>query len=106
MAPKIMLAPKTQLAILVCDLTIGFGNATATLENLPTGFGGLKPRKTNYVCEKAVRCCDNYCCCMYMIKRCSKLNDRLVATKTQFCTALSFLDCNKICHLPCCEGSN
>nr|XP_029123844.1 von Willebrand factor A domain-containing protein DDB_G0292740 isoform X2 [Elaeis guineensis] len=98
--------PKNCLRIRVHGLAIGFGNVNATLENLPTGFGEPKLPETNYVYEKAVRCCDNYCCCMYIIKACSKLNDRLVIVMTQCCAALSFLGCYECCCAACCESSN
>lgn len=98
--------PKNCLRIPVHGLAIGFGNVNATLENLPTGFGEPKLPETNHVYEKAVRCCDNYCCCMYIIKACSKLNDRLVIAMAQCCAALSCLGCYECCCAACCEGSN
>ncbi|XP_038983093.1 von Willebrand factor A domain-containing protein DDB_G0292028-like isoform X4 [Phoenix dactylifera] len=97
--------PKNRLSILVHGLTIGFGNIVATSENLPTGFGEPKLPETNDVLEKAVRCCDNYCCCMYIIKACSKMNDKLAVVMAQGCAALSCLGCYECCCAACCESS-
>ena len=101
---------KDQAIILVHEMKLGFGNVTATAENLPTGFGQLKPPETFYVLNKAVGCCSRLsdcCCCMCFIRTCSKLNDQCVIAMTQLCTALSCFACLECCTGLCCsDGSD
>ncbi|ONK75104.1 uncharacterized protein A4U43_C03F13360 [Asparagus officinalis] len=100
---------KDQPINLVHGMKLGFGNVAATTENLPTGFGELKPPETSHVLVKAAGCCSKLCdccCCMCFIKACSKMNDQCVIALTQLCTALSFLACFECCSLCCGGGSD
>lgn len=98
---------KKQPVILVHGLKLGFGNVTATAENLSAGAGDLKPPETFYVLNKAVGCCSRLCdccCCMCFIRMCSKLNDQCVIAMTQLGTAFACIGCLECCSL-CCDGS-
>ncbi|XP_072990414.1 uncharacterized protein [Typha latifolia] len=98
--------PNERLPYLVRDLTMGFGNIAATVENLPTGFGEPKPPDSFDVINKAVSCCSRFCCCMCLIRACSKLNDQCFIVMSQLCGALSCLACSECCTELCCNGSN
>lgn len=102
--------PEERLPILVNGLAIGFGNISATQENLPTGFGELKPPEAlEIMFTKAAGCCGGVadcCCCMCLIQGCSKLNDKCFIVITQLFTALAFLGCLECCSGVCCNSSD
>lgn len=99
---------KNQPITLVYRVKLGFGNIAATSENLPTAESGeTKPSEPSYVFGKAVGCCSRLCdccCCMCVIRTCSKLNDQCVIVLTQLCTALACLGCFECCAEVCCCG--
>uniref|UniRef100_A0A0E0D1Z0 VWFA domain-containing protein n=1 Tax=Oryza meridionalis TaxID=40149 RepID=A0A0E0D1Z0_9ORYZ len=97
-----------QSATSLNGLTLGFGDAAATRENLSAGFGDTKAPERFEMFDKAVGCCSRLtdcCCCMCFINTCSKMNDRCAIVMVQLCGALSCLACFECCSL-CCGGSD
>ncbi|KAM3254208.1 hypothetical protein ACQJBY_047998 [Aegilops geniculata] len=101
--------PEEPSATPLQGLTLGFGNVTATTENLTSGFGDTRAPDKFEIFGKAVGgCCgrvaDSCCCCMCFINCCSKMNDRCAIVLVQMCAALSFLGCFECCTELCCGG--
>ncbi|KAK1301889.1 hypothetical protein QJS10_CPB12g01809 [Acorus calamus] len=97
--------PKNGKITLIQASRIGFGDVTATIENIPAGYGEAKPPEAAEVLIKAVSCCNRIadcCCCMCCIQICNKMNDQCVTTLTQLCTALSCFACVECCADVCC----
>ncbi|XP_077236398.1 uncharacterized protein LOC143877948 isoform X2 [Tasmannia lanceolata] len=98
-----------RVRILLRGLNVGFGNVTATMENLPTGFGESDLLESEIAIAKALQCCSRMadcCCCLCCVKMCSKLNSQCVIALTQLCTALSCFGCLSCCVALCCPDSN
>ncbi|KAJ6805451.1 inter alpha-trypsin inhibitor, heavy chain 4-like [Iris pallida] len=96
---------RSSVLIRAHELTFGFGNVTATAENLPAQFGEPKAPESFAVLNKAVGCCSRLCdccCCMCVINTCAKLNDRCVVALTQLCVGLSCFGCFECCSELCC----
>lgn len=95
--------PKT---IMLQNLGIGFGDLTATAENLPPASEIPKlPEVAEIFVKAASNCCSsvvNKCCCMCCIQCCNKLNDQCVIVLTQLCTALACVGCFECCSFCCC----
>jgi hypothetical protein len=90
-------------------LALGFGDVAATRENLTTGFGDMQATEKFVIFEKAVGCCSRVadcCCCMCLIKACSKMNDQCAIVMAQACAALACLGCFECCSELCCGGPN
>nr|KJB07323.1 hypothetical protein B456_001G016000 [Gossypium raimondii] len=96
------LAPRKTL---LQSLSVGFGDLTATAENIRPGFEQQKLPDAAEVFLKATSdCCGrmcNRCCCMCCIQCCSKMNDQCAIVLTQIFTALAFIGCIECCTLCC-----
>ncbi|KAL1207834.1 hypothetical protein V5N11_014004 [Cardamine amara subsp. amara] len=92
------------------SLGIGFGDKTATRENVPPGFGEQRaPDAAEKFVKAASSCCVslcNKCCCMCCVQCCSKLNDQCVLVVTQFLTAIACIACFECCATVCCPGDD
>ncbi|KAL2251021.1 UNVERIFIED_CONTAM: Inter-alpha-trypsin inhibitor heavy chain H3 [Sesamum indicum] len=101
--------PKPQKIIMLPNMGIGFGNLTATAENIPPGSSYTRPPDAAEVFAKAASdCCASLCgrcCCMCCIQTCSRMNDQCAILITQLCGALACLGCYTCCGV-CCGGSN
>ncbi|XP_038712299.1 uncharacterized protein LOC120006353 isoform X2 [Tripterygium wilfordii] len=101
---------KGQRAILLRSLSIGFGNLTATVENVPPGFEEPRlPEAAEIFVKAASNCCNsmcNRCCCMCCIQCCSKMNDQCAIALTQLCAALACFGCFECCSAICCSGGD
>lgn len=87
--------------ILLQNMGVGFGDLTATAENLPPESGEQKLHKyKGFMMKAAPNCCvgllDSFCC-LCCIQACSQLNDRCAVAFTQLCTALACFECLKCC---------
>lgn len=105
-----MVDSKGQKMIMLQNLGIGFGNLTATADNIPPGFKEPKlPEAAEIFVRAASNCCGsmcNHCCCMCCIQFCSKLNNQCAIALTQLCTALACFGCVECCTTVCCSGSD
>ncbi|KAL0308412.1 UNVERIFIED_CONTAM: Inter-alpha-trypsin inhibitor heavy chain H3 [Sesamum radiatum] len=101
--------PKPQKIIMLPNMGVGFGNLTATTENIPPGSGYTRPPDAAEVFAKAASdCCARLCgrcCCMCCIQTCSRMNDQCAILITQLCGALACLGCYTCCGL-CCGGND
>ncbi|XAR67208.1 hypothetical protein NMG60_11013685 [Bertholletia excelsa] len=101
--------PKYPKMIILRSLGIGFGNLTATAENITPGSEGEKlPEAAEILVKAASNCCGKlcgHCCCMCCINTCSRMNDQCAIALTQFCGALACLGCFTCCEA-CCGGDN
>uniref|UniRef100_M4DJ47 VWFA domain-containing protein n=1 Tax=Brassica campestris TaxID=3711 RepID=M4DJ47_BRACM len=86
--------------------SIGFGDITATRENVPPGYGEQRaPDAAEKFVKAASSCCVslcNKCCCMCCVQCCTKLNDQCVLVFTQLFTALACIACFECCTNVCC----
>ncbi|CAA0821529.1 inter-alpha-trypsin inhibitor heavy chain-related [Striga hermonthica] len=94
---------KPERVLILGDMGLGFGNLTATHENVPPGSGDVKhPDAAEAFARAASNCCGsvcNHCCCMCCIQTCSRINDQCAIALTQLCGALACLGC-----FVCCGG--
>ncbi|KAL5768485.1 hypothetical protein ACOSP7_015033 [Xanthoceras sorbifolium] len=101
--------PKT-IFLQSLSLHIGFGDLTATAENIPPGYEGPKlPEAAEIFVKAASTCCSslfNKCCCICGIQCCSKLNDQFVVVLTQLCTGLACFGCFECFSNLCCCGQD
>ncbi|KAJ0247805.1 Inter-alpha-trypsin inhibitor heavy chain-like protein [Hirschfeldia incana] len=85
---------------------IGFGDITATRENVQPGYGEQRaPDAAEKFVKAASSCCVslcNKCCCMSCVQCCTKLNDQCVLVFTQLFTALACIACFECCTNVCC----
>ncbi|KAL6974621.1 hypothetical protein U1Q18_028805 [Sarracenia purpurea var. burkii] len=100
-----MIDSKGQKIILLRGFEIGFGNLTATAENICPGSEEEKlPEAAEIFVKAASNCCGrlcSHCCCMCCINTCSRLNDQCVIALTQLCGALACLGCFACCDVCC-----
>ncbi|XP_030448474.1 uncharacterized protein LOC115671142 [Syzygium oleosum] len=108
-AQRKMPDPKVHKQIMLRNLCIGFGNLTATVENVPPGAEQAKlPEAAEILVKAASNCCGTmckHCCCMCCIQCCSRLNDHFVEVTIQLCTALACFGCLECCSI-CCSGND
>lgn len=107
-APKKIAEPKLQKKILLQNLGPGFGNYSATVENISPGATETKPETAEILAKAASNCCGkmcDMCCCMCCIRTCSKMNDQCAIVLTQFLGSLACLGCFTCCEL-CCSGND
>ncbi|OIT21774.1 PREDICTED: uncharacterized protein LOC109218469 isoform X2 [Nicotiana attenuata] len=100
--------PKLEKKILLQNLAVGFGNYSATVENIPPGASETKPETAEILAKAASNCCGkmcDICCCMCCIRTCSKMNDQCAIVLTQFLGSLACLGCFACCEL-CCSGND
>ncbi|KAG5547012.1 hypothetical protein RHGRI_012889 [Rhododendron griersonianum] len=100
---------KGQKTIMLRSLGLGFGNLTATAENLSPGCEEEKlPEAAEIFVKAASNCCGKLCgrcCCMCCIQTCSRMNDQCAIVLTQLCGAIACLGCFSCCEL-CCSGND
>ncbi|KAK4355745.1 hypothetical protein RND71_024716 [Anisodus tanguticus] len=99
-APKKIEEPKLQKKILLQNLGVGFGDCSATVENIPPGISETKPETAEILAKAASNCCGKMCgiCC---IQTCSKMNDQCAIVLTQFLGAMACLGCLSCCEICC-----
>ncbi|KAA8534761.1 hypothetical protein F0562_029797 [Nyssa sinensis] len=90
-------------------LGVGFGNLTATAENIHPGSEETKlPEAAEVFAKAASNCCGKlcgHCCCMCCINTCSRMNDQCAIVLTQLCGALACFGCMSCCEV-CCSGQD
>lgn len=100
---------KGQKTIMLRSLGLGFGNLTATAENLSPGCEEEKlPEAAEIFVKAASNCCGKLCgrcCCMCCIQTCSQMNDQCAIVLTQLCGVIACLGCFSCCEL-CCSGND
>ncbi|XP_062091177.1 uncharacterized protein LOC133797319 [Humulus lupulus] len=100
--------PPEQKVIPLPSLCIGFGNLTATAENVPPGCEEAKlPEVAEMFVKAASNCCGNifrHCCCMCCIQCCSRMNDQCAIVLAQICTGLAIFGCLECCSLCCADN--
>ncbi|KAJ6354393.1 hypothetical protein OIU76_027254 [Salix suchowensis] len=88
----------------------GFGDLTATAENLRPGAEESKlPEAAEIIIKAASNCCSsmcNQCCCMCCVQSCAKMNNEFAIVLTQLCTALACIGCFECCSDICCGGQD
>ncbi|KAH0654447.1 hypothetical protein KY290_032727 [Solanum tuberosum] len=107
-APKKIEEAKLQKKTLLQNLGAGFGNYSATIENISPGATETKPETAEILAMAASNCCGkmcDICCCMCCIRTCSKMNDQCAIVLTQFLGSLACLGCFACCEL-CCSGND
>uniref|UniRef100_A0A3Q7HBT0 VWFA domain-containing protein n=1 Tax=Solanum lycopersicum TaxID=4081 RepID=A0A3Q7HBT0_SOLLC len=103
-APTKIEEPKIQKETLLQNLGAGFGNYSATNENISPGTTETKPETAEFLAKAASNCCGKtceICCCMCCIRTCSKMNDQCAIVLTQFLGSLACLGCFACCELCC-----
>ncbi|KAK7411845.1 hypothetical protein VNO78_03288 [Psophocarpus tetragonolobus] len=98
-----------QRMILVPHLGVGFGNLTATAENIPPGREDIKgPDGAEIFVRAATHCCSTLCsncCCMCCIQACTRINNQCAIAFTQLCVGLGWFSCIDCCAEICCSGN-
>ncbi|PIM99908.1 hypothetical protein CDL12_27592 [Handroanthus impetiginosus] len=98
---------KPQKILMLHKTGLGFGNLSATAENIPPGSGGSKPPEAAEILVKATsNCCGrlcNHCCCVCCIQTFSRINDQFATLLTQLCGAAACLGCYTCCGSCCGE---
>ncbi|KAA0059388.1 von Willebrand factor A domain-containing protein 5A isoform X2 [Cucumis melo var. makuwa] len=99
---------KGQKIILLGNQGVGFGNLTATAENLQPGKEIKATQATDLLVKAATNCCSRLIdrfCCLCFIKSCMYMNDRCVVAFTQLTAALAcceiFNCCFELCECDC-----
>ncbi|KAM7257282.1 hypothetical protein ACFE04_013023 [Oxalis oulophora] len=107
---KTLVESKPPKEILMLYLGIGFGNLTATAENISPGFEEPKQIEAAEIFVKAAsNCCAkmcSHCCCMCCIQCCSKVNNEFATVLMQLCTALACFGCFELCTEVCCPSGD
>ncbi|KAL8119885.1 hypothetical protein AgCh_017126 [Apium graveolens] len=98
--------PDSQKKTVLHNFKSGFGNLTATIENIPPGSNEVRllPDPGEKFVMAASNCCGKmcgHCCCMCCIQMCSRVNDQCAIVFTQLCGALSCLGCYYCCEACC-----
>ncbi|XP_061981252.1 uncharacterized protein LOC133701374 isoform X1 [Populus nigra] len=90
-----------QKTIMLGNLCVGFGNLTATAENIPPGTEETKSSEaTEMLVKAASNCCGRVvdrCCCMCFIQTCSYMNNQCAIVLSQICAALACVECINCC---------
>ena len=99
-----------QRMIMLPKLGIGFGNLTATAENIVPGTEEPKgPEAAEIFVNAATNCCTNlcnHCCCMCCVSLCSKMNNQCANALTQLCIGIGCFGCLNCCVDICCCGDD
>ncbi|KAJ7956002.1 inter-alpha-trypsin inhibitor heavy chain-related [Quillaja saponaria] len=102
--------PEGRRMILLQSLCIGFGDLTATADNIIPGSEEIKlPEAAEIFVKAASNCCGSmcsYCCCMCCIQFCSRINNQCAIALTQLCTGLACFGCLSCCSNICCCGND
>lgn len=87
------------------NISIGFGNLTATADNRPPGIEELKLNEPAGMMMQAASSCWGLildrCCCTGCIRTCSRMNDQCAIALTQLCAALACFECLNCCCEVC-----
>ncbi|KAL2971015.1 hypothetical protein AAZX31_15G170300 [Glycine max] len=98
-----------QRIILLPPLGIGFGNLTATTENIQPGSEETKgPDGVEIFVKASINCCGTCCnnfCCMCCIQVCTQINNQCAIAFTQLCVGLGCFICLNCCADICCSGN-
>lgn len=96
-----------QKTILLQYLGFGFGNLTATIENIPPGAID-KEDEAEIIAKATSNCfgklCGLCCCCSCCITACSNMNHQCAIALTQCLGAFGCLGCFACCQYCCCEN--
>ncbi|KAL6521326.1 hypothetical protein OROGR_017895 [Orobanche gracilis] len=68
--------PKPPMILTLCNIGLGFGNLSATVNNIPPGSADKHTGAAEVFVRAASNCCGwlcNHCCCMCCIQTCSKV---------------------------------
>ncbi|KAJ6963264.1 inter-alpha-trypsin inhibitor heavy chain H3-like [Populus alba x Populus x berolinensis] len=94
-----------QTKIMLGNLCVGFGNLSATAENIPPGTEETKSSDaTEMLFNAASNCCSRVvdrCCCMCFIQTCSYMNNQCAIVLSQICAALACFECMNCCFELC-----
>ncbi|PON66009.1 von Willebrand factor, type A [Parasponia andersonii] len=108
--PQKMADSENQKVIPLQSMCVGFGNLTATGDNIPPGCEEPKlPEAAEMIVKAASSCCGNsfkHCCCMCCIQCCSRMNDQCAILLAQICTGLACFGCLDCCVSLCCSDSD
>ncbi|CAN4094545.1 unnamed protein product [Withania somnifera] len=95
-----------QKTILLHCLGFGFGNLTATIENIPPGVIEIEDEAAEIIAKATSNCCGKLCglccCCSCCIRTCSKMNHNCAIALTQCLGAAGCLACFTCCQYCCC----
>ncbi|PNT54975.1 hypothetical protein POPTR_001G166800v4 [Populus trichocarpa] len=89
-----------QTKIMLGNLCVGFGNLSATAENIPPGTEETKSSDATEMFNAASNCCSRVverCCCMCFIQTCSYMNNQCAIVLSQLCAALACFECMNCC---------
>ncbi|GAA0169444.1 hypothetical protein LIER_23932 [Lithospermum erythrorhizon] len=93
--------PKHKKKVLLQSLGVGFGNITATVDNIPLGCCDTKHHEAaEALAEATSNCCEklgDFLCCMCCIRACSRMNDQCAIAVAQLCGAMACLGCYFCC---------
>ncbi|KAJ8774234.1 hypothetical protein K2173_009665 [Erythroxylum novogranatense] len=96
---------ESQEMTILGSLGVGFGNFTATLQNIPPGGHETKPPDaTEKLVKAATNCCNRFldrCCCMCFIQTCSCINNQCSIVLSQICAALACFELVNCCYELC-----
>lgn len=91
--------------VLLRHIGLGFGNLSATVENILPGCEEVKlPEAAEKFVMAASNCCNKVCgacCCMCCIQACSRINNQCAILLTQIVTSFACLGCISCCELCC-----
>lgn len=92
------------------SLCVGFGNLTATADNIPPGCEEPRlPEAAEIFVRAASNCCGSmfsHCCCMCCVQCCSHMNNQCAIVLTQICTGLAIFGCLDCCIALCCSNGD
>lgn len=98
-----------QKTILLHYLGFGFGNLTATIENIPPGAIDIEDEAAEIIAKATSNCfgklCGLCCCCSCCIRTCSNMNHQCAIALTQCLGALGCLGCFTCCQYCCFEDN-
>ncbi|XP_011035744.1 PREDICTED: uncharacterized protein LOC105133437 isoform X2 [Populus euphratica] len=89
-----------QMKIMLGNQCVGFGNLSATAENIPPGTETRSSDATEMLFNAASNCCSRVvdrCCCMCFIQTCSYMNNQCAIVLSQLCAALACFECINCC---------
>ncbi|KAG5569568.1 hypothetical protein H5410_059334 [Solanum commersonii] len=98
-----------QKTILLHYLGFGFGNLTATIDNIPPGAIDIEDEAAEIIAKATSNCfgklCGLCCCCSCCIRTCSNMNHQCAIALTQCLGALGCLGCFTCCQYCCFEDN-
>ncbi|KAL7604694.1 uncharacterized protein LOC111921359 [Lactuca sativa] len=87
------------------NLSVGFGNVMASVDNLAPGIEEVKLSEPAGMMMQAASSCYGVvldrCCCVSVLRCCSRMNDQCAIALTQLCTALACFECLNCCCEVC-----